>query len=51
MVTVLVDPAAELANWRFDDTRSLGNALMLPVGDLAEWHQYDGQAFPGCQHG
>ena len=24
---------------------------MLPVGDLAEWHQYDEQAFPGCHHG
>ena len=26
MVSPLVDPA-ELASWRFDDTRSLGNAL------------------------
>ena len=34
--------AAELADWRFDDTRFPGNALALLVGDPPVW-QEDGE--------
>ena len=40
---VRVVPAAELADWPFDDTRFLGNALALLVGDLPVWREDGGQ--------
>ena len=35
---------AELASWRFDDTRFLGNVPALLCGNLSMWREYGHQA-------
>ena len=39
-----MDRPAQLAYWRFDDTRILGDALSPLVGDLLVWCQDGRQA-------
>ena len=41
---VRVAPSAELAGWRFDVTRFLGNALAPLAGDLPVWREDGEQA-------